>query len=157
MEWANNTQPICNVYVVIFKLLFVVTFYHTYIGSDEADTKLQLQWYHFTGVLLFIYASYHQYKCHSILANIRAGHDSKTYGLPEGDWFELVTSPHYFAEILIYIGIAMVQGFKNVWTIVPVLTTILLLLIGARLTHEWYTEKYKEKCSNKCALIPYIF
>ncbi|XP_065918810.1 polyprenol reductase-like [Dysidea avara] len=125
--------------------------------SDEADTKLQLQWYHFTGVLLFIYASYHQYKCHSILANIRTGRDGNTYGLPKGDWFELLTSSHYFAEILIYTGIAMVQGFKNVWTIAPVIITTLLLLIGAKLTHEWYTEKYREECSKRRVLIPYIY
>ena len=127
------------------------------IGSDEADSKLQLHWYHFTGILLFIFASYHQYKCHSVLANIRTGRDSSTYGLPKGDWFELVTSPHYFAEILIYTGIAMVQGFKNVWTIVPVITTTLLLLLGAKLTHEWYTEKYREECSKRRVLIPYIY
>ena len=139
----------------------IVTFLlHNYysIGSDEADTKLQLQWYHFTGVLLFIYASsYHQYKRHSILANIRTGCDGNTYGLPKGGWFELVTSPHYFAEILIYTGIAMVQGLKNVWTIAPVISTSLLLLIGAKLTHEWYTETYREECSKRCALIPYIY
>ena len=127
------------------------------IGNDEVDTKPQLQWYHFTGVLLFIYASYHQYKCHCILASIRTGRDSNTYGLPKGDWFELVTSPHYFAEILLYTGIAMVQGFKNVWTIAPVVSTVLVVLLGARLTHEWYSEKYKEECSNRRILIPYIY
>ena len=127
------------------------------VGGDAADIKPQLQWYHFTGVLLFIYASYHQYKCHCILASIRTGRDSNTYGLPKGDWFELVTSPHYFAEILLYTGIAMVQGFKNVWTIAPVVSTVLVVLLGARLTHEWYSEKYKEECSNRRALVPYIY
>jgi len=75
----------------------------------------------------------------------------------KGDWFELVTSSHYFAEILIYIGIAMVKGFKNVWTTAPVIMATLVLLLGTRLTHEWYTEKYREECSNRRALIPYIY
>lgn len=123
------------------------------------NTGFQLRWYHLCGLLLFSYASFHQYKCHAILANIRTGRKSSSeqYSLPKGDWFELVTNPHYFAEILLYTGISMVQGFRNVWTIVPVLSTTLLLLIGAKLSHEWYTEKYGELVQRRRALIPYIY
>ena len=125
------------------------------------NAVFELRWYHVCGLLLFSYASFHQYKCHVILANIRSGHKSETngvrYSLPTGDWFELVTNPHYFAEILLYTGISMVQGFKNVWTIVPVLSTTLLLLIGAKLSHEWYTEKYGDLVQRRRALIPYIY
>jgi len=122
-------------------------------------TAFQLRWYHVCGLLVFSYASFHQYKCHFILANIRSGQkcNSSHYGLPKGDWFELVTSPHYFAEILLYIGITMVQGFKNVWTVMPVISTTLLLLIGAKLSHEWYTEKYGQFIQRRRALIPYIY
>lgn len=128
-------------------------------GNMDSVVGFQLRWYHLCGLLLFGYASYHQYKCHVILANIRTGHGSNVpqYSLPKGDWFDLVTSPHYFAEILLYFGISMVQGFRNVWTITPVLSTTLLLLIGATLSHEWYTEKYGSYVQRRHALIPYIY
>lgn len=128
-------------------------------GDGVESAALQLKWYHISGPLLFLYASFHQYKCHVILANIRTGRksDSTQYALPKGDWFDLVTNPHYFAEILLYIGISMAQGFRNVWTIAPVLSTALLLLIGAKLSHEWYKEKYGDVVQRKRALIPYIY
>ena len=125
-------------------------------GDGVENAALQLKWYHISGLLLFLYASFHQYKCHVILANIRTDHKDGRYALPKGDWFELVTNPHYFAEILLYIGISMVQGFRNVWTIAPVLSTTLLLLIGAKLSHEWYKEKYGD-VQRRRALIPYIY
>lgn len=132
---------------------------HAVTGTGVDNATIQLRWYHMCGVLLFGYASFHQYKCHVILASIRTGRTSGNtlYGLPKGDWFELVTNPHYFAEILLYTGISMVQGLRNVWTVVPVLSTTLLLLIGAKLSHEWYTVKYGDLIQNRRALIPYIY
>lgn len=144
-------------------------FFYTWTGAtivsqfatcgDLGNEAFQLKWYHLCGLLLFSYASFHQYKCHVILASIRTVPKSRSsqYELPRGDWFELVTSPHYFAEILLYAGIGMVQGFRNVWTTVPVISTTLLLLTGAKLSHEWYTEKYGDLVQRRCALIPFIY
>ena len=128
-------------------------------GDNTESVAMQLRWYHMCGTLLFTYASLRQYKCHVILANIRTGHRSNSgrYALPMGDWFELVTNPHYFAEILIYFGISMVQGFRNLLTIAPVISTTLLLIIGAKLSHEWYKEKYGDIVQRRRALIPFIY
>ncbi|KAJ7410312.1 hypothetical protein BTVI_53685 [Pitangus sulphuratus] len=40
---------------------------------------------------------------------VRLGHH-----VPFGDWFESVSCPHYFAELLIYVSMAIMFGFQNV-------------------------------------------
>lgn len=52
--------------------------------------------------------SYKQYTCHVKLANIRLQNQG-LYCIPRGDWFEYVSMPHYFAEILVYLGLAIVR------------------------------------------------
>lgn len=63
-----------------------------------------------------IYFQYQQHRHHAILANLRGvGEDSmssstkttKHYAIPIGGWFEYVSCPHYFSEIMIYITFAM--------------------------------------------------
>jgi hypothetical protein len=87
------------------------------------------------GLAMFCWASVHQYRCHAILYALRPSsaqpqrhsyaiiHSSDefnlctmghkkiffcSYSIPRGDWFELVSSPHYLAEILIYAAIGIV-------------------------------------------------
>lgn len=69
----------------------------------------------FVGIFFFLVGNLVQFRCHMILANLR--NSSRTseaingkYFLPQGFWFELVSSPHYFAEILIYLGLNIVSG-----------------------------------------------
>ena len=35
------------------------------------------------------------------------------YSIPRGDWFSLVSSPHYLAEVVIYVGLALTMGLRN--------------------------------------------
>ncbi|KAL5994734.1 hypothetical protein ACLOJK_024787 [Asimina triloba] len=62
-------------------------------------TKLGLcQW---IGLVVFLWGSIHQYRCHAILGSLRELKEKvDEYVIPRGDWFEIVSSPHYLAEIV---------------------------------------------------------
>ena len=55
-------------------------------------------WYHATAVLVFLWASWHQWNCHRILAQLgKQSHSNATkssYGILQGDWFDHVTCLH---------------------------------------------------------------
>ena len=102
-----------------------------------------LCWYHVLAIALFLWASYHQHKCHKILADLRkpiekklaspnspnvskkdtlsdqqscrtAKHTNQKYGMPVGDWFYYISCPHLFAEILIYLSLLVCQLLSEV-------------------------------------------
>lgn len=83
------------------------------------------------GLGLFLWGSWHQHRCHVILANLRkpssppsppGSSPSRTkktddaithggketppleYKVPFGDWFEYLVAPHYSAEMVLYLG-----------------------------------------------------
>lgn len=98
-------------------------------------------------ILLFFYASYHQYKCHVILASLRNKNDG--YTIPRGDWFEWIVTPHYLADILIYLSLCILYQFKSYILTCGFIWTIVNLSIISNETNTWYqihfsTEKYNK-------------
>ncbi|KAJ2159514.1 hypothetical protein GGF46_002970 [Coemansia sp. RSA 552] len=106
---------------------------------------------------LFVYASIHQWRCHHILYSLRR--QSKQYMLPAGDLFELVSSPHYFCEILVYISIWMATGCQSPSALCVVLWTAVNLGVTARESQIWYHDKFGAQLlpQNRRALIPFIW
>jgi len=54
-----------------------------------------------------IYFQYEQHRHHVILANLRTTKFKTAYSIPIGGWFEYVSCPHYFSEIMIYFMFAV--------------------------------------------------
>ena len=117
-------------------------------------------WYQYFGVFLFLWASCHQWNCHNILAKLRhskRGRTVKLYRIPYGDWFEYVSSPHYLAEILIYISFFLMQGGQNIYVGLILLFTIQNLTLGATVTHEWYHSKFKDYPKDRNRIFPFLY
>ncbi|KAI9468975.1 MAG: 3-oxo-5-alpha-steroid 4-dehydrogenase-domain-containing protein [Benjaminiella poitrasii] len=94
---------------------------------------------------LYAYASYHQHRCHAILASLR-DQDRKQYAIPRGDWFETLVAPHYFADILVYVSLNILYHFQNYIFICGLIWTIINLSITANETQSWYYRHFsKEK------------
>ncbi|KAL4037824.1 hypothetical protein IC575_001424 [Cucumis melo] len=58
---------------------------------------------------------------------------SEEYRIPHGDWFEVVSSPHYLAEIVVNLAFAAAE------------------------THRWYFRKFDDYAGNQFAIIPYVY
>eukprot|EP00897_Mesotaenium_endlicherianum_P011042 jgi/Mesen1/9967/ME000072S09385 len=65
-----------------------------------------VRWWHVIGAAVYVWGSWHQWRCHSILAALRAPRRAGEaagggqYRVPHGDWFALVSCAHYLAEIV---------------------------------------------------------
>ena len=113
-------------------------------------------------ILVFLWASWHQWNCHRILARLRKQpHMNVTkslYGIPQGDWFDHVTCPHYLAEIVIYAAMFVVMEMRNVVWLLVVLFTASMLALSARQSHQWYKTRFAG-CypAQRKIIIPWIF
>lgn len=121
------------------------------------------------GVLIFAVGNYRQNECHVELASARRrtlatrGPKASPYVIPRGGWFEKFSCAHYTAEIVIYLGLALVvvptDVFLGKWSRASVLgvlgappralapaalclAVIANLTLAAREHHEWYLEKF---------------
>ena len=158
--------------------------------------------------MLFLWASYHQFTCHTILANLRRReqrpYEGKTLqtsavaslqgqesgsmpqnasrtqkqgssyspisqpaqsdssgqqlqlGIPEGDWFQHVSSPHYFAEVIIYCSLLLVE-WGSTAMLLPCVFVVCVLTLRARQTHTWYCRKFDDYPKSRRIIFPYLF
>lgn len=124
-----------------------------------------LAWHHVVGACLFLWGSYHQNKCHRILADLRkrpkqkgTSLNSGNYSVPYGDWFTYVSNPHYLAEVLLYVGVSCIV-FSRLWTdwALPSFSLFILTFSG-KMTHSWYLETFDSyKKLGRKVIIPYIY
>ena len=72
--------------------------------------------------MLFVWAFYHQYKAAVLLANLRKNEKGTIVTLqhrvPHGDWFEMVSSPHNLAEVLMYLALTFILWGSSTWPFV---------------------------------------
>ena len=60
---------------------------------------IRLGWRHWIGAAVFFWGWIHQQRCHKILGSLRNSRQAEEYAIPHGDWFEIVSSPHYLSEM----------------------------------------------------------
>uniref|UniRef100_A0A8C9F0N8 Polyprenal reductase n=1 Tax=Pavo cristatus TaxID=9049 RepID=A0A8C9F0N8_PAVCR len=131
------------------------------LGMVRKGLSVQIFWYHIIGIVMYVWASLHQHRCLVILANLRKSKSgevlSLNHSIPFGDWFERVSCPHYFAELLIYISMAITFGFHNVTWWFVVMYVFFNQTLAAVLCHEFYQEKFTSYPKHRKAFIPFIF
>ncbi|KAG0083581.1 Steroid 5 alpha-reductase 3 [Podila epicladia] len=139
-----------------------------------------------SGLALFLWASWHQHQCHHILANLRAPSSSSPssspssslsnpksrqvdseYKVPFGDWFQYFVTPHYSAEMLLYLGlyIMVTSTLGMTPTTCPTLLiawvwVVVNLGIVSRETDAWYSTRFGPEYGGKHRrriLIPFVY
>ncbi|GIY32509.1 polyprenol reductase [Caerostris extrusa] len=129
---------------------------------DYTANYISGQWLsfsHFLGVVLFFFAFHLQFESHKILASLRTTGNKVTstgHHLPASGFFEYVSCPHYFAEILIYVsGCIILSGKSYTWWLVCLWTVCNQLLTGI-MCHKWYKKTFKNYPVQRKAVIPFL-
>ncbi len=142
-----------NLYFYFYQILAVLD------SSDNCISSLSITMvtpYQIAAITLFIWSSWHQYVCHKILARVRISSSNKRlYSIPYGDWFQYISSPHYLAEILIYVSICLSMELSNVYCLLSLMATLLNLLYTSRLNHQWYLRTFSDY-PKRWTLIPFV-
>ncbi|XP_027019183.1 polyprenol reductase [Tachysurus fulvidraco] len=112
------------------------------------------------GVLLFLWASLLQHRSLSLLASLRTNSlgqvQTLAHRIPHGGWFELVSCPHYLAELLIYMAMSMCCGCVSFTWWLVVLYVLCNQVLAAHLCHEYYRRTFKAYPSDRKAIFPFF-
>ncbi|CAM8966578.1 unnamed protein product [Rhodiola kirilowii] len=118
----------------------------------------KLGWCQLVGAAVFFWGWVHQRNCHAILGSLRRHKtDRDKHVIPRGDWFDYVSSPHYFAEMVIYAGIVIASGGTDLTIFLAFAFTVANLSFVAGEIHRWYLKKFEDYPQNRKAVIPFIY
>ncbi|CAN6451809.1 unnamed protein product [Victoria cruziana] len=136
-------------------------------GKTPADMKYDwwrlvkpftvLGWWQWIGAIMFAWGSMHQFRCHNILGSLRMHNKEEDYKIPKGDWFDLVSCPHYLAEVVIYAGILIANEGSDftVWLLFVFVVANLVFVAGE--THRWYLRKFDHYPQSRRAIFPCVY
>ena len=172
-----DTEPVSDFEVeeIIIKMIFSLS---DSLPSGFAFNKINLL--HYMCIFLFHFAWSQQYKSNMILVNLRK--DAKTgkvatesHLLPQGGFFNLISSPHMFFEVVMYVVLWGLLAQSTTWRFVVIwvisnqvcigycLSSNLVMnfyfflqLMNALLTHKWYNQNFKNYPKKRKAFIPFL-
>lgn len=113
----------------------------------------QMDFLFYLGMVSFLIGALGNTYHHRLLANLRKEKDG--YFIPKGGWFDYAACPHYFFELLGWLGIVLVS--RHLFTVLVFIA--MLGYLGARSikTHQWYRERFDDYPSDRKNMIPFIF
>lgn len=109
------------------------------------------------GVAVFLSGNVLQLHSHWVLSQLSSTTSSRhVYKIPKGGAFTLVSCPHYLAEIIIYIGLVVIQqGRGHTWLILA--WVVANLGLAADKTHKWYQRTFTSYPKKRKAIIPFVY
>ncbi|XP_072295421.1 polyprenal reductase [Eucyclogobius newberryi] len=129
------------------------------LKRDSSRLLTQVNWCHVAGCALFVLASLLQHRSLALLAKLRTGEsgnvETMAHKMPTGGGFELVSCPHYFAEVLIYISLWVASGGLFTWWLVS-LYVFFNQALAAQLCHDHYKCKFESYPRQRKAFIPFV-
>jgi 3-oxo-5-alpha-steroid 4-dehydrogenase 3 len=107
-------------------------------------------------VPLFLIASGMQHDCHHFLFSL------KKYTLPDHPIFRGIVCPHYGAECVIYLSLAILAAPPGQWVNKTMLSCLAFVAVNlgltAQTTKQWYMQKFnKEAVQDRWLMIPYVY
>lgn len=139
-----------------FTTLAIASFYSliagfiAFLNQWPLPTADNLFW---LGLLLFVFGETANFSHHKILADLRR--DTQGYVIPRGGWFEYVACPHYFFEIVAWVGVLLLS--RHLFALIALVGMAGYLLARSHKTLAWYREKFPDFPKNRKALIPFLF
>ncbi|RWS02523.1 polyprenol reductase-like protein, partial [Dinothrombium tinctorium] len=78
------------------------------------------------------------------------------HSIPKGGWFEFVSCPHYFAEILIYFSFCFIFAGRHITWWIIFSFVLINQVVSAIYNHQWYLDAFKNYPKHRKAVIPFL-
>ncbi len=106
-------------------------------------------------VAAFACASAVQHGAFRTLARLRRKEGS-CYVLPRGGCFELVSCPHYGAEVAVYACLSGILGWRHRSGLLVLLWVAVNQTVAALMSHFWYQDNFPNYPKSRKALLPFL-
>ncbi len=124
------------------------------ISGLNARAIAELDALFWVGMVLFVVGEVGNFYHHKLLADLRAEGDSD-YHLPRGGWFEGATCPHYFFELLAWLGLVFIS--RHLFTLLAFIAMLGYLTARGIKTRQWYRQRFPDFPEERKYMIPHIF
>ena len=124
----------------------------------DGNSLAYATWALWLGSGLFLAANWVQFVCHKNLATLRpaqAHAGPVEYTVPHRFWFDLVSCPHYMAEVAAYVALGVVAGGSRPAVLLALFVAIELTL-SATIQHAWYHRTFREYPRARRAILPFV-
>lgn len=155
MKGKNKPFPIL---LVIFAISFNLM--NGYINGfyifQKANYTLEwlYNWRFVTGVVIFYLGYYINNQSDNILSKLKKS-SNDSYSIPQGGFFKYISNPHYFGEIIEWMGWAILTWS---WAgLAFAFYTFANLAPRALSHHQWYRKEFANYPKNRKALIPFMW
>jgi very-long-chain enoyl-CoA reductase len=105
------------------------------------------------GLVFFVIGEIGNFYHHKLLADLRK--DGDGYHIPRGGWFEKATCPHYFFELLAWLGIVLLSRY--LFTLLAFIAMLGYLSGRSIKTRQWYQKRFPEYPAERKNMIPFVF
>lgn len=105
------------------------------------------------GCALFVVGFVGNFLHHKYLADLRK--ITSAYFIPQKGLFRLVSCPHYFFEVLIWLGMAMIC--KQPFMYLTFMAMTFYLMARSAKAQAWYRSHFPDYPANRKAMIPFLF
>lgn len=119
----------------------------------NAQPAVEMGGLFYAGLVLFVVGQAGNFYHHLLLANLRKTADG--YHIPHGGWFDYATCPHYFFEILAWLGIALLSS--HLYAVLALVSMSGYLISRSIKTRQWYLKRFSDYPTKRKLMIPFIF
>ncbi|KAH9616422.1 hypothetical protein KSS87_011984, partial [Heliosperma pusillum] len=128
----------------------VTMIYAQHLSEGLPEPSIDLK---YVGVGLFLLGIGGNFYHHYILSTLRKTGE-KEYKIPNGGLFNLVICPHYFFEVLGFVGVSCIA--QTVYSVCYTTGAALYLIGRSYATRTWYLSKFEDFPKDKKVMIPFI-
>ncbi|KAL2621154.1 hypothetical protein R1flu_001359 [Riccia fluitans] len=107
------------------------------------------------GVTIFFIGFIGNFWSDSILLSLRTDEDDRSYRIPQGGLFRLVSNANYFFEMVEWLGWAIMTWSPA--ALAFFLYTMANLVPRAKSNHYWYLKKFPDYPKERRILVPYLY
>lgn len=144
--------------------VIIITFAYTNIGMLLGRNHERMQFlsevsptsvFSILGIITFLIGQAGNLYHHILLRGLRNSRTDKNYVIPNSGLFRFVVCPHYFFELISWLGIAILSRH---WETYVVFFIMCCYLSGrSERTRVWYMEKFPEFPPNRKRIVPFGF
>ena len=117
----------------------------------EPLTKMDVLFY--VGIVCVLVGEVGNFYHHRLLADLRK--ERQGYSIPKGGWFEYATCPHYFFELLAWVGIFLLS--RHLYAFLVFIAMLGYLTARSVKTRQWYRERFPDYPAARKYMIPFVF